>query len=104
MKSTQHLTCLAVAMCAAVVMMSGTAVAQSGRYYVTDESGFNAVWQFQGGGLVASFPTVPAGGADGPILVDGNTLEVRSVKGGFNGGSLPVLGSEYNFAGAVQGV
>ncbi len=74
-----------------------------GRYYVTDESGYNQVWQFQGGGLVASFPTVPAGGADGPILVDGNTLTVRSVKGGFTGGAAPVPGSEYDFAGVVQG-
>ena len=81
-------------------------LAQSGRYYVTDESGFNSVWQFQGGALVSSFPTVPAGGADGPILVDGNTNEVRSVKGGFNGGfaaGSPAPGSEYDFAGVVQG-
>ena len=74
----------------------------SGRYYVTDESGFNKVWQFQGT-TVTSFPTVPAGGADGPILVDGNTSTVRSVKGGFVGGSPAVVGSEYNFAGVVQG-
>lgn len=74
----------------------------SGRYYVTDESGFNKVWQFQGT-TVTSFPTVPAGGADGPILVDGNTNTVRSVKGGFNGSSGPVPGSEYDFAGVVQG-
>ncbi len=81
-------------------------MAQSGRYYVTDESGFNSIWQFQGSALVSSFPTVPAGGADGPILVDGNTNEVRSVKGGFNGGfaaGSPAPGSEYNFAGVVQG-
>jgi hypothetical protein len=89
--------------CGALAIVSSTALAQSGRYYVTDESGYNAVWQFQGGALVASFPTVPAGGADGPILVDGNTQTVRSVKGGFAGGSAPVPGSEYDFAGAVQG-
>ena len=94
---------LQAAACAAVLMSSSSAVAQTGRYYVTDESGYNQVWQFQGGGLVSSFPTVPAGGADGPILVDGNTLEVRSVKGGFAGGSPAVLGSEYDFAGVVQG-
>ncbi len=102
MKSTQLLTSLAAA-CAAVVMMSGSAVAQLGRYYVTDESGYNEVWQFQGGGLVSNFATVPAGGADGPIIVDGNTLTVRSVKGGFSGGGGPSPGSEYNFAGGVVG-
>jgi hypothetical protein len=73
-----------------------------GRYYVTDESAFNRVWQFQGATLT-SFPTSPPGGADGPILVDGNTSTVRSVKGGFVGGSAPVPGSEYDFAGVVQG-
>jgi hypothetical protein len=81
-------------------------LAQSGRYYLTDESGFNRIWQFQGGSLIASFPTVPAGAPDGPILVDGNALEVRSVKGGFSGGPIggtPVAGSEYDFAGSVQG-
>ena len=88
---------------AAVVMISNSAVAQSGRYYVTDESGFNEIWQFQGGALVASFPTVPAGSADGPILVDGTTSTVRSVKGGFSGGAAPSPGSEYDFAGNVQG-
>lgn len=119
MKSTQHsavfaralfsfarfapMRFLQAAACAAVVMVSSPAAAQTGRYYLTDESGYNQVWQFQGGGLVSSFPTVPAGSADGPILVDGNTLTVRSVKGGFSGGAAPVLGSEYDFAGAVQG-
>lgn len=77
-------------------------VGPSGRYYVTDESGFNKVWQFQGSTL-SSFATAPAGGADGPIIVDGNTNTVRSVKGGFVGGSAASPGSEYNFAGAVQG-
>jgi hypothetical protein len=89
-----------------VVLLCGSAVAQSGRYYLTGESGFNRVWQFQGGNLIASFPTVPAGAPDGPILVDGNALEVRSVKGGFVGGpsgGTPVAGSEYDFAGTVQG-
>ena len=86
-----------------VLLVSGAAFAQSGRYYVTDESGFNQVWQFQGGALVSSFPTVPAGGADGPIIVHGNASRVRSVKGGFSGGLLPVNGSEYDFAGVVQG-
>ena len=86
-----------------MALLAGTALAQSGRYYVTDESGFNRVWQFQGGTLVSSFPTVPGGGADGPIIVDGNANEVRSVKGGFSGGAAPVLGSEYDFAGVVQG-
>ncbi len=74
----------------------------SGRYYVTDESGFNQIWQFEGINL-STFPTFPAGGADGPIIVDGNTNTVRSVKGGFSGGSAPSLGSEYDFAGVVQG-
>lgn len=74
----------------------------SGRYYVTDESGFNKVWQFQGSTLT-SFPTVPAGGADGPIIVDGNTNTVRSVKGGFSGGSAPSPGSEYDFSGTPLG-
>jgi len=78
------------------------AVGPAGRYYVTDESGFNKVWQFQGSTLT-SFPTVPAGAADGPILVDGNTSTVRSVKGGFVGGSAAVPGSEYDFSGVVQG-
>lgn len=91
----------------AVVFVCGTlapmAMGQSGRYYVTDESGFNQVWQFQGGLLVAQFPTVPAGGADGPIIVDGATSTVRSVKGGFSGGAGPSPGSEYNFAGGVLG-
>ena len=77
--------------------------AQSGRYYVTDESGFNRVWQFQGGALAGSFATNPAGGADGPIIVDGNTNTVRSVKGGFFGGSAASPGSEYTFAGGVVG-
>ncbi len=72
----------------------------SGRYYVTDESGFNKIWQFQGSSL-SSFPTVPSGGADGPIIVDGNTNTVRSVKGGFSGGSPSSPGSEYDFAGNV---
>jgi hypothetical protein len=69
----------------------------SGRYYVTDESGYNKIWQFQGTTL-SSFPTVPSGGADGPIIVDGNTNTVRSVKGGFTGGSNS-QGSEYLFNG-----
>lgn len=119
MKTTQHSTSSAqslplfplhrpirfvrAAACAAFVMVSGSAIAQSGRYYLTDESGFNKVWQFQGGTLVSSFPTVPAGGADGPIIVDGTTNTVRSVKGGFGGGSGPVAGSEYNFAGTPLG-
>jgi hypothetical protein len=88
------------------VSLANSVVAQSGRYYLTDESGFNRVWQFQGGSLIASFPTVPAGAPDGPILVDGNALEVRSVKGGFSGGAFggtPVAGSEYDFNGVVQG-
>ena len=74
-----------------------------GRYYVTDESGFNRIWQFQGSSLT-SFATVPAGGADGPIIVDGNaaTDPVRSVKGGFSGGSGPSPGSSYDFAGTPQ--
>jgi hypothetical protein len=97
------LSCCFPVLAIGALLVSGTAFAQSGRYFVTDESGFNRVWQFQGGTLVSSFPTVPAGGADGPIIVDGNTNEVRSVKGGFSGGSLPVLGSEYDFAGVVQG-
>ena len=68
-----------------------------GRYYVTDESGYNKIWQFQGTTL-NSFPTVPSGGADGPIIVDGITNTVRSVKGGFTGGSNSP-GSEYLFNG-----
>lgn len=74
----------------------------TGRYYVTDESGFNKVWQFQGNSL-SSFPTVPSGGADGPIIVDGNTNTVRSVKGGFSGGASASPGSEYDFAGNPLG-
>lgn len=85
------------------LLLAGSAAAQSGKYYVTDESGINQVWQFQGGALVGQFPTVPAGGADGPIIVDGNTSTVRSVKGGFSGGAGPSPGSEYNFAGGVVG-
>ena len=69
----------------------------SGRYYVTDESGYNKIWQFQGTTL-NSFPTVPSGGADGPIIVDGITNTVRSVKGGFTGGSNSP-GYEYLFNG-----
>ena len=72
----------------------------SGRYYVTDESGYNKIWQFQGNSL-GSFSTSPSGGADGPIIVDGLTNSVRSVKGGFAGGSSPSPGSEYDFAGNV---
>ncbi len=90
----------------AFAVLSGVTAAgyaQSGRYYVTDESGFNKVWQFQGGALAGSFNTVPSGGADGPIIVDGNTNTVRSVKGGFAGGSAASPGSEYNFAGGVVG-
>jgi uncharacterized protein (TIGR03382 family) len=90
----------AVSVCGSLMPMAS---AQSGRYYVTDESGFNQIWQFQGGLLVNQFPTVPAGGADGPIIVDGNTNTIRSVKGGFGGGSAPSPGSEYNFAGAPLG-
>lgn len=42
------------------------AAGPSGRYYVTDESGFNRVWQFQGT-TVTSFPTVPPGGLTAPL-------------------------------------
>jgi len=100
------LSCCFPVLAIGVLLVSGAAFAQSGRYYVTDESGFNQVWQFQGGALVSSFPTVPAGTADGPIIVHGNASRVRSVKGGFNGGlggGSPAAGSEYDFAGAVQG-
>jgi hypothetical protein len=73
----------------------------SGRYYVTDESGYNKIWQFQGNTL-SSFPTVPSGGADGPIIVDGNAAggagRLRSVKGGFSGGAIS-QGSEYTYGG-----
>lgn len=72
----------------------------SGRYYVTDESGFNQVWQFQGTTL-SSFPTTTLG-ADGPIVVDGNANTIRSVSGGFSGGGIGT-GSTYDFAGVVQG-
>ncbi|MDX2035910.1 MAG: hypothetical protein SFX72_04605 [Isosphaeraceae bacterium] len=68
----------------------------SGRYYVTDESGFNKIWQFQGNTL-SSFGTVTAG-ADGPIVVDGNAGLVRSVSGGFSGGG-GGSGAAYNLAG-----
>lgn len=92
------------AFCLFSVAMIGAAQAAgpgpSGRYYVTDESGFNKIWQFQGNSL-SSFPTAPSGGADGPIVVDGNTNTVRSVKGGFGGGSSPSPGSEYDFSGNV---
>lgn len=83
----------------AVMGVAGVAgaVGPSGRYYVTDESGFNKVWQFQGSSLT-SFSTVTMG-ADGPIVVDGNTSTVRTVSGGFVGGG-SVSGSEYSFAGA----
>ena len=72
----------------------------TGLYYVTDESGFNRVWQFQGNSLV-SFPTATMG-ADGPIVVDGNASRVRTVPGGFFGGQTS-SGFEYDFAGNVQG-
>lgn len=90
--------------CTALLGAAGAsaAVGPTGKYYVTDESGYNKVWQFQGS-TVTSFPTSPAGGADGPIVVDGNSSTVRSVKGGFSGGAGPSPGSEYDFAGAVQG-
>ena len=104
--SCTFLSCSFTALVIALVLVSNTAFSQSGRYYVTDESGFNQVWQFQGGALVSSFPTVPAGSPDGPIIVHGNLSRVRSVKGGFfggGGGGSPVAGSEYDFAGAVQG-
>ena len=90
----KHGIWLALGLAAASAVSAGP----TGRYYVTDESGFNKVWQFQGATL-SSFNTVPAGGADGPIVVDGNTSTVRSVKGGFSGGAGPSPGSEYNFAG-----
>ena len=90
----KHGIWLALGLAAASAVSAGP----TGRYYVTDESGFNRVWQFQGSTL-SSFATVPAGGADGPIVVDGNTSTVRSVKGGFGGGSGPSPGSEYTFAG-----
>jgi hypothetical protein len=75
-------------------------VGPTGRYYVTDESGFNRVWQFQGATLT-SFPTATSG-ADGPIVVDGNANRVRSVAGGFTGGATSG-GFEYDLAGVVQG-
>ena len=87
----------------ATVMLTATpalAVGPSGRYYVTDESGFNQVWQFQSNTL-SSFPTATLG-ADGPIVVDGNVNRVRTVAGGFSGGAVSP-GFEYDFAGAVQG-
>jgi hypothetical protein len=67
-----------------------------GRYYVTDESGYNKIWQFQGTTL-NSFPTMPSGGGDGPIIVDGITNTVRSVKGFTGGSNSP--GYEYLFDG-----
>lgn len=85
------------------LLVAGTSVSfagPNGRYYVTDESGFNRIWQFQGSTLT-SFPTTTSG-ADGPIVVDGNTNTVRSVAGGFSGGGTS-SGSEYNFAGGVVG-
>lgn len=97
-KNTKFFVCALVAVSSASAAWAGP----TGRYYVTDESGFNKVWQFQGS-TVTSFPTVPGGGADGPIIVDGNTNTVRSVKGGFSGGAGPSPGSEYNFAGGVVG-
>ncbi len=75
-------------------------IGPSGRYYVTDESGFNEVWQFQGS-TFTSFSTTTSG-ADGPIVVDGNTSTVRSVSGGFSGGGSG-FGSEYDFGGSVLG-
>lgn len=98
MKKFRLFACALVAVSSASAALAGP----TGRYYVTDESGFNKVWQFQGS-TVTSFATVPAGGADGPIIVDGNTNTVRSVKGGFSGGAGPSPGSEYNFAGGVVG-
>lgn len=91
-------------MCAwAVLCCAGSAVAQTGRYYLTDESGLNRVWQFQGGNQVASFPTAPAGPRHGPIIVDGNTNSIRTTFGGFTGGAGVQAGSEYDFAGNVLG-
>lgn len=103
MKNQNQTSCLLLA-AAVTVLASANApalVGPSGLYYVTDESGFNKVWQFQGTS-VTSFPTAPAGGADGPIIVDGNSSTIRSVKGGFVGGGV-VSGSEYNYSGVVQG-
>lgn len=97
-KNMTWFACALVAASSASTAMAGP----TGRYYVTDESGFNKVWQFQGS-TVTSFPTSPPGAADGPIIVDGNTNTVRSVKGGFVGGAGPSPGSEYNFAGGVVG-
>jgi len=73
-----------------------------GRYYLTDESGINNIWQFQGNTL-ATFPTAPAGVRQGPIVVDGNTNTVRAVAGGFSGGDADNKGSTYDFAGNVLG-
>jgi len=90
--------------CALLAVLGMTAMAgavgPSGRYYVTDESGFNSVWQFQGNTL-SSFPTSTSG-ADGPVVVDGNTNTVRTVTGGFTGGAVS-SGFEYDFNGVVQG-
>lgn len=74
------------------------AMAQSGRYYLTDESGVNSVWQVQGGSLINTWPTLPAGPRMGPIIVDGNTNTVRYVQGGLIGGQSG-QGFEHNFAG-----
>ena len=97
----RHCMILSASLLISGIAGGADAAGPSGRYYVTDESGFNRVWQFQGTS-VTSFPTVPLGGSDGPIVVDGNTNTVRSVKGGFSGGSGPVPGSEYDFAGVPQ--
>lgn len=94
---------LSLASIAVVALLGASSAAlagPTGRYYVTDESGFNRIWQFQGNTL-SSFPTTTQG-ADGPIVVDGNTNTVRSVAGGFSGGQSS-SGSEYNFAGGVVG-
>lgn len=93
---------LAAMMVAASVALSAQAFAGPiGRYWLTDESGFNNIWQFQGN-TMQTFPASPNNTRHGPIIVDGNTNTVRSVEGGFGGGDGSNPGAEYDFSGAVQ--
>jgi len=84
---------------AALASAAGVSSAQTGRYFLTDESGVNNVWQVQGGALVNTYPTLPPGPRMGPIIVDQNTQSVRYVAGGLVGGQSGP-GFEHNFAGA----
>ncbi|HYF13463.1 MAG TPA: hypothetical protein VD971_00165 [Phycisphaerales bacterium] len=94
MLSSIRCVAASVVLCA----VAGAVDAQTGRYFVTDESGVNNVWQFQSGALVNTWPTLPPGPRMGPIVVDGNTNTVRYAAGGMVGGQTGP-GWEHDFAG-----